>query len=74
MSTRCTRSWEGNTYLRELERLLRGWRDRGADLTDMATYAATLSVAGLPRCEMVEGSVEGRSGSLAYQGAALASR
>jgi undecaprenyl phosphate-alpha-L-ara4FN deformylase len=62
---------EGNTYLREFERLLRGWRERGADLTDMATYAGTLSVAGLPRCKMVEGTVEGRSGSLAYQGAAL---
>ena len=50
------------------ERLLRGWRSRGVDLIDMAAYAATLSVADLPRCEMVEGSVEGRSGLLACQG------
>jgi undecaprenyl phosphate-alpha-L-ara4FN deformylase len=63
---------EGNTYLRDFERLLRGWRDRGVDLIDMAAYAATLSIPGLPRCEMVAGSVEGRSGLLAYQGAAAA--
>lgn len=63
---------EGNTYLRDFERLLRGWRDRGADLIDMAAYAATLNIPGLPRCEMVAGSVEGRSGLLAYQGAAAA--
>jgi peptidoglycan/xylan/chitin deacetylase (PgdA/CDA1 family) len=62
---------EGNTYLDSFERLLRGWRSRGADLIDMAAYAATLDVAQLPRCEMVEGAVEGRSGVLAVQGAAL---
>jgi undecaprenyl phosphate-alpha-L-ara4FN deformylase len=62
---------EGNTYVADFERLLRGWRDRGAQLIDMATYAATLSLPKLPRCEMVEGSVEGRSGLLAYQGSAI---
>jgi undecaprenyl phosphate-alpha-L-ara4FN deformylase len=62
---------EGNTYLDSFERLLRGWRSRGVDLIDMAAYAATLRVAELPRCEMVEGTVEGRSGVLAVQGAAL---
>jgi peptidoglycan/xylan/chitin deacetylase (PgdA/CDA1 family) len=62
---------EGNNYLGDFERLLRGWRDRGAGLIDMAAYAATLNIPGLPRCEMVEGSVEGRSGLLAYQGAAV---
>src|SRR5207302_7128067 len=60
---------EGNTYSREFERLLRSWRDRGADLVDLAVYAASLTVAELPRCEMVEGTVEGRSGTLACQGA-----
>jgi undecaprenyl phosphate-alpha-L-ara4FN deformylase len=60
---------EGNTYLGAFERLIRGWRERGADLIDMASYAATLNSAGLPRCEMVEGTVEGRSGTLACQGA-----
>jgi undecaprenyl phosphate-alpha-L-ara4FN deformylase len=59
---------EGNTYLDDFERLIRGWRERGAQLTDMATLAASLDLAELPRCEMVDGSVEGRSGLLAYQG------
>ena len=60
---------EGNTYLAAFERLLRGWRERGAALIDLAAYAASLSIAELPRCEMVEGTVEGRSGTLACQGA-----
>ena len=59
---------EGNTYVESFERLLRGWLDRGAELTDLAGYARTLRVAELPRCEMVEGTVEGRSGTLACQG------
>jgi len=59
---------EGNTYLEAFERLIRGWRARGADLIDLAAYAATLSFAELPKCAMVEGTVEGRSGTLACQG------
>jgi undecaprenyl phosphate-alpha-L-ara4FN deformylase len=62
---------EGNTYLESFDRLLRGWRSRGLELIDMATYAATLDVAGLPRCALVDGTVEGRSGMLACQGASL---
>ena len=61
---------EGNTYVEAFERLIRGWRDRGADLIDLAAYAATLRVDELPRCEMVEGTVEGRSGTLSCQGLA----
>jgi peptidoglycan/xylan/chitin deacetylase (PgdA/CDA1 family) len=60
---------EGNTYLGAFERLIRGWRERGATLVDLAGYAATLRVTELPRCEMVEGTVEGRSGTLACQAA-----
>jgi undecaprenyl phosphate-alpha-L-ara4FN deformylase len=59
---------EGNTYLDAFERLIRGWRDRGAQLTDLATFAGSLDLARLPRCEMVDGTVAGRSGLLAYQG------
>ena len=62
---------EGNTYLEAFERLLKGWRSRGAELMDLANYASTLNVAALPRCEMVEGTVEGRSGTLAWQSAPL---
>jgi undecaprenyl phosphate-alpha-L-ara4FN deformylase len=61
---------EGNTYIDAFEKLLRGWRERGADLIDLATYAATLNIPQLPRCAMVEGTVAGRSGTLACQGAA----
>lgn len=60
---------EGGAYLEGFERLLRAWRDRGFALTDLATYAQTLEVSRLPRCEMVSGTVEGRSGTLAVQGA-----
>jgi peptidoglycan/xylan/chitin deacetylase (PgdA/CDA1 family) len=59
---------EGNTYIADFERLLRSWRDGGATLVDLAGYAATLTVSELPFCEMLEGTVEGRSGMLACQG------
>jgi len=59
---------EGGKYLPSFERLLRAWQGRGAQLTDLATYAATLDVRQLPRCEIVAGSVAGRAGTLAMQG------
>jgi peptidoglycan/xylan/chitin deacetylase (PgdA/CDA1 family) len=58
---------EGGKYLAAFERLLQEWRERGMQLTDLATYAATLDVASLPRCRIVAGSVAGRSGTLAVQ-------
>jgi len=64
---------EGNTYLTDFERLLRAWKRRGTQLIDLAAYASTLAVSTLPRCEMVEGTVEGRSGTLACQGPAAGS-
>ena len=60
---------EGGAYLGSFERLLRTWRARGVQLTDLATYAGTLDVKKLPRCTIVEGSVPGRSGVLALQAA-----
>jgi len=62
---------EGGLYLEDFERLLRGWREQGAELTDLATCAAALDVSLLPRCEMLAGTVAGRSGTLAVQGPAL---
>jgi len=62
---------EGNTYVGAFERLLRAWRKRGLQLTDLASCAASLDPARLPRCELIAGRVEGRSGQLAYQGEAL---
>jgi undecaprenyl phosphate-alpha-L-ara4FN deformylase len=58
---------EGGAYLGSLERLLRAWLQRGARLTDLATYAGQLQLASLPRCSIVAGTVEGRSGTLATQ-------
>ena len=62
---------EGGLYLDLFERLLREWRARNIDLADLAAYAGTLDVGSLPRCEIVAGSVDGRSGTLASQGPAL---
>ena len=59
---------EGGKFLPSFERLLRIWRSRGVQLTDLATYAGTLDVKRLPRCPIIEGSVPGRSGVLALQG------
>ena len=59
---------EGGKYLPSFERLLRAWQARGAQLTDLETYATTLDVRHLPRCAIVEGTVDGRSGMLAMQG------
>lgn len=59
---------EGGAYLAGFERLLRVWRDRGFTLIDLASYVRTLEVSRLPRCSIVSGTVEGRSGTLAVQG------
>jgi undecaprenyl phosphate-alpha-L-ara4FN deformylase len=59
---------EGGAYLESFARLLRTWRARGVHLTDLATYAGTLDFENLPRCQIVAGSVPGRSGILAMQG------
>jgi peptidoglycan/xylan/chitin deacetylase (PgdA/CDA1 family) len=58
---------EGGAFLESFERLLRTWRARGVMLTDLATYAGTLDIRKLPRCQIVEGTVAGRSGVLATQ-------
>jgi peptidoglycan/xylan/chitin deacetylase (PgdA/CDA1 family) len=59
---------EGGAYLEGFERLLRAWRGRGFEVTDLKSYAQTLEVSRLPRCPIVSGTVEGRSGVLAVQG------
>jgi peptidoglycan/xylan/chitin deacetylase (PgdA/CDA1 family) len=58
---------EGGKYLTSFERLLRAWQQRGAQLADLATYAAAIDVRSLPRCAIVAGTVPGRSGTLAVQ-------
>ncbi len=58
---------EGGAYLEGFERLLRRWSAQGVELTDLASYAARLDFTKLPRCEMEEGSVAGRAGTVAFQ-------
>jgi len=58
---------EGGAYLTGFERLLKSWRARGFELTDLASYARSLDLAQLPRCAIACGTVAGRSGSLAVQ-------
>jgi len=58
---------EGGLYAQAFERLLRAWRSQGAQLVDLGAYAATLDFKNLPRHALEEGSVAGRSGTLACQ-------
>jgi peptidoglycan/xylan/chitin deacetylase (PgdA/CDA1 family) len=58
---------EGGAYLPSFERLLRAWQQRGLNLSDLATYAGQLHFPSLPRCSIVAGTVQGRSGTLALQ-------
>lgn len=60
---------EGGKLLGSFERLLHGWQERGVELTDLAGYVRRLDPAQLPRCEIVAGTVAGRSGTLAVQAA-----
>jgi undecaprenyl phosphate-alpha-L-ara4FN deformylase len=62
---------EGGAYLEGFDRLLRGWRARGFTLTDLGSYAQALELSRLPRCEILSGAVQGRSGNLAVQGRRL---
>jgi peptidoglycan/xylan/chitin deacetylase (PgdA/CDA1 family) len=59
---------EGGAYLATFEMLLKGWRESGFELSDLATYFNALNPAQMPLHELTTGSVEGRSGTLALQG------
>jgi undecaprenyl phosphate-alpha-L-ara4FN deformylase len=61
---------EGGAYLASFERLLHTWRQQGYEFATMGTLFERLDVATLPRCDIVAGEVDGRSGALALQGAA----
>jgi peptidoglycan/xylan/chitin deacetylase (PgdA/CDA1 family) len=65
---------EGGAYLGAFERLLRAWRQRDVQLTDLASYAARLNRASLPHCRILAGTVAGRSGELAVQAPGTAGR
>jgi peptidoglycan/xylan/chitin deacetylase (PgdA/CDA1 family) len=58
---------EGMKLLPVLKRLLAGWLSQGHELVSLATLCGTLDIDSLPACAVVEGSVPGRSGTLACQ-------
>ncbi len=60
---------EGGAYLQEFERLLTAWRVQGHELCDLAAQFSSLDLARIPLHEIASGSVEGRAGTLAVQGA-----
>jgi undecaprenyl phosphate-alpha-L-ara4FN deformylase len=63
---------EGGKLLAAFETVLDGWRARGCEVVSLGTMAAALDRARLPRHALELGTVPGRSGRLAVQGAALA--
>ena len=65
---------EGGRLAPAFERMLEGWRAHGYELVAMRAVFERLERARLPRCPVVEGTVPGRSGTLAVQGEALAPR
>jgi hypothetical protein len=64
---------EGMKLASIFDYLLKGWRSQGYALTSLRTYFETLDVTRLPRHAVTLGTVPGRSGNLALQGAARAS-
>lgn len=56
---------EGMKLLPVLQRLLAGWQAQGYALVSTATLRAGLDAATLPLCDVVAGTVPGRSGTLA---------
>jgi peptidoglycan/xylan/chitin deacetylase (PgdA/CDA1 family) len=60
---------EGQKLFPQFEYLLRGWSESGMTLTSMQDYHQQLDAAVIARGELVWGTVPGRSGTLATQGA-----
>ncbi len=58
---------EGQKWMPIFEQLLTGWQEQGYELVSMHQYLQGLKVDDLPRHEVVQGAVEGRSGVLALQ-------
>ncbi|HTW75014.1 MAG TPA: polysaccharide deacetylase family protein [Steroidobacteraceae bacterium] len=63
---------EGMKLRAVLERLLAGWRAQGYELVALRTLLAELSIEALPAARVQAGTVPGRSGTLAVQGAGAA--
>jgi peptidoglycan/xylan/chitin deacetylase (PgdA/CDA1 family) len=63
---------EGMKLLPVFERLLTGWRAQGYTLVSTRALLERIDVVVLPGCTVEQGTVPGRSGRLAVQGAAVA--
>jgi len=48
--------------------LLAGWKAQGYEIVPTEVLWRTLDATRLPRCEVIQGEVPGRSGTLAVQG------
>lgn len=59
---------EGNRLSGVFEKLLQGWRAQGYALVSLREYAERLDLARLPRHVVADGSIPGRSGTVAVQG------
>jgi len=62
---------EGMRLAPAFARLLSGWRAQGFDLIALADAVATHDPSTLPRCQVLRGTVPGRSGTLMVQGPAF---
>ncbi|HET7831535.1 MAG TPA: polysaccharide deacetylase family protein [Gallionella sp.] len=60
---------EGQKWMPIFEQLLEGWQAQGYELVSMRQYLQGLAGSALPHHEVVMGEIEGRSGTLALQGA-----
>ncbi len=58
---------EGQKWMPIFEQLLQGWQQQGYKMISMQQYLQSIAVADLPRHEVKQGTVEGRSGTLAVQ-------
>lgn len=59
---------EGGKLAPAFESMLAGWKTLGYELVPMRDMFATLQTAQLPRHEVIDGEVAGRTGALALQG------
>ena len=58
---------EGGKLMPMFEALLAGWKAQGYEIVALEALYRSLDAAQLPRCEVVQGTVPGRSGTLAVQ-------
>jgi hypothetical protein len=61
---------EGGKLIAMFDALLAGWKSQGYELVALEAIHRALDVTRLPRCEVLQGTVPGRSGALAVQGEA----